>query len=258
MPKCCVCNERDDETLIEDVGWVCNKCLREVEGKSKDEAKKILLKKAEAKLKVEETKDEVCKIWGLKFLNTVCTKCGKKVIKYFSDYTIVNGNLICGVCDDKRIQGWINDVSEKGFFRDYLKNREIWLYRQNRGSIFWRIFHGDYPRLNSCNDCGKILEPLEYTNVIDGVQVCRDCEDKRKNVKNSIIDSFIDGKIGNGKVFTKHELLWKYGESYPEESFELALSSSTFTKRDDMEAYEIDPRIIYERKQERENNPNSP
>jgi len=62
MTKCCVCKERDDETLIEGVGWVCEECFREVEGKSKDEACKILLRRkaetevANRKLKMIEPK----------------------------------------------------------------------------------------------------------------------------------------------------------------------------------------------------------
>jgi len=106
-----------------------------------------------------------------------------------------------------------------------------------------------------CKDCGKLFGALENTNIIDSDNVCRECEDKRKSVKNSIIDGFIDGKIGDSKAFTKKEVMEKYGESYPEESLELALSSSTFTKRDDVEAYEIDPKITYYRKQERESTP---
>ena len=56
MPKCCICHENDDETLVENVGWVCEECFLKVEGKPEDETRKILLKMENENLPKEEHK----------------------------------------------------------------------------------------------------------------------------------------------------------------------------------------------------------
>ena len=70
-----------------------------------------------------------------------------------------------------------------------------------------------------------------------------------------IVDDFIDGKIGDGKVVTRREILNKYKGRYSDGTLAGTLSSSRFTTIVTRGIYKIDPRIIKRRKQERARKP---
>jgi len=66
-----------------------------------------------------------------------------------------------------------------------------------------------------------------------------------------IVDDFIDGKIGDGRVVTKREVFERYGRRYSKTTLGLILPSSRFTKMVRWGVYEFNPNIIERRKKKR-------
>lgn len=82
------------------------------------------------------------------------------------------------------------------------------------------------------------------------------------SLRTDIIDDFIDGRIGNGKVITRQEIMRRYKGGYAENYLAVILSNSEisrnhsptykdFTIRVSDGVYKIHPEIIERRKKER-------